>query len=164
MATYDLSPEMASAEITESLVTAIDNRSYSLIVVNYANPDMIGHTGNYNATVKAMEIVDVYIGKLMEAVCQAQGTLIITADHGNAEYMHDSDGCPHTAHTTNLVPFILLEGEGIKIPGHGGNAQLRDNGSLADIAPTILEILNVPQPKEMDGKSLIQPVSYEVRT
>nr|QUE29609.1 pgmA [Erythrotrichia foliiformis] len=164
VATYDLSPEMASAEITDSLVNAIRKKCYSLIVVNYANPDMIGHTGNYKATVKAMETVDIHIGRLIEAVSHAQGTLILTADHGNAEYMYNSNGGPHTAHTTNLVPFILMEGEDRKIAGHGGNAQLRKEGSLADIAPTVLEILNLSQPKEMDGQSLIQPVAYEVRT
>lgn len=163
VATYDLSPEMSSAEITNSLLEAISKQCYSLIVVNYANPDMLGHTGNFEATVKAMEIVDMQIGQLVEAVSQSNGTLIITADHGNAEKMRDADDQPHTAHTTSLVPFILLEGERDKIMGHGGNAKLRNTGSLADIAPTILEILGLPQPKEMHGHSLIDKTAYEVR-
>nr|QUE29198.1 pgmA [Erythrotrichia welwitschii] len=161
--TYDLSPEMSSAEITDSVIKAVQEGCYSLIVVNYANPDMIGHTGNFEATIKAMEIVDLHIGQLIDAVSQSQGTLIITADHGNAEYMYDELGQPHTAHTTNSVPFILLEGEKNKIIGHGGNVKLSQQGSLADIAPTILDILNLSKPKEMDGQSLIQPVAYEVR-
>lgn len=163
VATYDQSPEMASAEITDSLINAIKKEYYSLIIVNYANPDMLGHTGNFEATVKAMEIVDIHIGQLMEAVSKVRGTLIITADHGNAEYMYDNKGEPHTAHTTNLVPFILLEGEKNKIVGHGGNVKLKSKGSLADIAPTILDMLKLSKPKEMDGQSLIQPVNYEMR-
>ena len=164
VATYDLSPEMSSSEITNSLINAIKKGCYSFIVVNYANPDMLGHTGNFEATIKAMEIVDMHIGQLVEAVSHSNGTLMITADHGNAEYMYDNDNKPHTAHTTNLVPFILLEGENNKIAGHGANVKLRSTGSLADIAPTVLEILNLSQPKEMDGCSLIQQVAYEVRT
>ena len=144
-------------------INAIKKEYYSLIIVNYANPDMLGHTGNFEATVKAMEIVDIHIGQLMEAVSKVRGTLIITADHGNAEYMYDNKGEPHTAHTTNLVPFILLEGEKNKIVGHGGNVKLKSKGSLADIAPTILDILKLSKPKEMDGQSLIQPVNYEMR-
>nr|YP_010337766.1 phosphoglycerate mutase [Sahlingia subintegra]UNJ17351.1 phosphoglycerate mutase [Sahlingia subintegra] len=162
--TYDLSPEMASTEITGSLINAIEQKCYSLIVVNYANPDMLGHTGNFDATVKAMEIVDIHIGKVIEAVSKVNGTLIITADHGNAETMYNTDGKPHTAHTMNTVPFILIEGERNIIDGHGGNVELKKTGSLTDIAPTILEILKIPQPKEMNGKSLIKPFFHEVRS
>nr|QUE28075.1 pgmA [Sahlingia subintegra] len=161
--TYDLSPEMSSAEITYSLINAIEQECYSLIIVNYANPDMLGHTGNFEATVKAMEIVDVHIGRIIEAVSRINGTLIITADHGNAETMYNNNGAPHTAHTMNTVPFILLEGEKTTIDGHGGNVELRSKGSLTDIAPTILDILKIQQPEEMNGKSLIEPCSYEIR-
>lgn len=164
VATYDLSPEMSASEITDSLIAAIKKGCYSFIVVNYANPDMLGHTGNFEATIEAMETVDKHVGRLVEAVSRSDGTLIITADHGNAEYMYDGNGKPHTAHTTNLVPFILLEGEKNKIIGHGADVKLKDTGSLADIAPTILEILNLSQPQEMDGTSLIQKLAYEVRT
>lgn len=163
VATYDLKPEMSAVEVTEVACEAIKKGIYSLVVINYANPDMVGHTGNLEATIKAIETVDSCLGKLIKTVNGMGGTLIITADHGNAEYMIDEEGNPWTAHTTNMVPLILIEGEKRKIPGHGGHVKLRENGKLADIAPTILQILQLPQPEEMTGVSLIEQPPYEVR-
>lgn len=163
VATYDRAPAMSAEEVTESVCEAVAEGVYSLIVVNYANPDMVGHTGNLDAAIEAIETVDRCLGKLIETIGKAGGTTLITADHGNAEYMKDENGNPWTAHTTNPVPFILLEGEKRKIPGHGTEVKLRDDGRLADVAPTILEILNLPQPKEMTGISLIQPAGFEVK-
>jgi 2,3-bisphosphoglycerate-independent phosphoglycerate mutase len=163
VATYDRAPEMSAEAVTDAVCQAVEKGIYALIVVNYANPDMVGHTGNLEAAIEAIETVDNCLGRVVEAVSQAGGTLLITADHGNAEYMRDSEGNPWTAHTTNPVPFILVEGETRKIVGHGTNVPLRKNGCLADIAPTILEILQIPQPEEMTGKSLIEPATYEAR-
>ena len=163
VATYDRAPEMSADAVTEAVCKAVDKGVYSLIVVNYANPDMVGHTGNLEAAVTAIETVDRCIGKVIEKVNQAGGTLLITADHGNAEYMRDAQGNPWTAHTTNPVPFILIEGESRKIIGHGTDVPLKKGGCLADIAPTILEILQIPQPEEMTGKSLIEPAVYEAK-
>jgi 2,3-bisphosphoglycerate-independent phosphoglycerate mutase len=132
-------------------------------VINYANPDMVGHTGKMNATIQAIETVDRCVGRLLESIVQAGGTTIIIADHGNAEYMADENGNPWTAHTTNPVPFILVEGEGVKIPGRGTDVELRSDGRLADVAPTILEILKLPQPEEMTGVSMLLPAEFEVR-
>ena len=161
--TYDESPDMSALQITDSIIAAIKKNIYSLIVVNYANPDMIGHTGNLSATIQAIETIDKSITKLYEAVNEANGTLLITADHGNAEYMLDNQKNPCKSHTTNLVPFIFIEGEKQKIIGHGGKIVLRTNGCLADIAPTILDILNINQPAEMTGKTLIETPSHEIR-
>jgi 2,3-bisphosphoglycerate-independent phosphoglycerate mutase len=116
-----------------------------------------------DAAVQAIEKVDESLGRLLEAISQVGGTAIIIADHGNAEVMRDEQGNPWTAHTTNLVPFILVEGERRKIPGHGGEVNLRQDGRLADIAPTILEILQLPQPPEMTGQSMILPADVETR-
>lgn len=157
VATYDCAPEMSAAAVTAAAIQAIDKGIYSLVVMNYANPDMVGHTGNLDAAVAAIECVDASVGRLIDAVGRAGGTTIVTADHGNAEYMRDADGKPWTAHTTNPVPFILIEGERRKISGSGGMALLREDGSLADIAPTILQILDLPQPAEMTGRSLLLP-------
>jgi len=163
VATYDQAPAMAARQVTEAAIAAIQKGIYSLIVVNYANPDMVGHTGNYEATTKAIAEVDRCLGLLLNYVSQVGGTTIITADHGNAEMMWDENRQPWTAHTSNPVPFILVEGERRKVVGHGGNVKLREGGRLADIAPTILEILQIPKPPEMTGCSLIAPADYEVR-
>jgi 2,3-bisphosphoglycerate-independent phosphoglycerate mutase len=162
--TYDQAPAMSAEAVTDGVVTAIAKRIYSLVVINYANPDMVGHTGNIDATVQALEVVDRCLGRLLESVIQAGGTTIIIADHGNAELMRDEQGNPWTAHTTNPVPFILVEGEGRKIPGHGTEVPLRGDGRLSDIAPTILQLLGLPQPPEMTGRSMIQPAEFDLRS
>ncbi len=163
VATYDRAPEMSAEAVTDTVCNAVNQGIYSLIIVNYANPDMVGHTGNLDAAVTAIATVDRCLGRVVETVNQAGGTLLITADHGNAEYMQDADGNPWTAHTTNPVPFILVEGEARKIVGHGADVPLRTGGCLADVAPTILEILRIPQPEEMTGQSLIEPAVYEAK-
>ncbi len=163
VATYDQAPEMSAVAVTTAVKAAIEKQEYALVVVNFANPDMVGHTGQMAATITAIETVDRCLGVLVEATTKVGGTLLITADHGNAEYMIDADGNPWTAHTTNPVPFILVEGEKRKIPGHATDVCLRQDGCLADIAPTILEILGLPQPPEMTGRSLIAGAPYETR-
>ncbi|MGF1459389.1 MAG: 2,3-bisphosphoglycerate-independent phosphoglycerate mutase [Leptolyngbyaceae cyanobacterium] len=161
--TYDKAPPMAAAQVTETAIRAIQKGRYSFIVINYANPDMVGHTGNLEATVEALQTVDTELGRLLQAISQAGGSAIITADHGNAEYMWDENHKPWTAHTTNPVPFVLIEGEKLKIPGHGTEVELRTDGRLSDIAPTILDILNIPQPEEMTGRSMIVGAAVDVR-
>ncbi len=147
VATYDLQPEMSAPEVSEKLNEAITSGKYDVIVINFANPDMVGHTGVIPAAVKAVEKVDECVGKAVEAVKSVDGVLFICADHGNAEKMIDYEtGEPHTAHTTNPVPFILV---------NYGDVKLREGGCLADIVPTLLEIMEMPQPAEMTGKSLI---------
>ena len=148
VATYDLKPEMSAPEVGVDLVEAIRSDKYDVIVVNFANPDMVGHTGVISAAVAAVERVDALIGDAVAAVEEKDGVLFICADHGNAEKMIDYEtGKPHTAHTTNPVPFILVNAD--------PSMKLREGGCLADIAPTLLEIMGLPQPKEMTGKSLI---------
>lgn len=147
VATYDLKPEMSAYEVTDALVEQIMSGSYDVIIVNYANMDMVGHTGFFDAAVEAVQIVDTCVGKVVNAVMASGGSVIITADHGNAEKMMDMvSGSPHTAHTSNLVPCIYVCDE----PG----LQLR-KGKLSDIAPTMLEILGIPKPLEMTGRSLL---------
>lgn len=147
VATYDLQPEMSAPEVSEKLNAAITSDKYDVIVINFANPDMVGHTGVIPAAIKAVEKVDECVGKAVEAVKSVDGVLFICADHGNAEKMIDYEtGEPHTAHTTNPVPFILV---------NYGDVKLREGGCLADIVPTLLEIMEMPQPEEMTGKSLI---------
>jgi 2,3-bisphosphoglycerate-independent phosphoglycerate mutase len=163
VATYDRAPAMSAAAVTDGAIAAVEKQIYSMIVINYANPDMVGHTGNLEATVKAIETVDTCLGRLLESIGKAGGTAIIIADHGNAEVMWDEQGNPWTAHTTNPVPFILVEGEKRKIVGHGTDVTLRSDGCLADVAPTILQILGLPQPPEMTGQSMIQPSEYDIR-
>jgi 2,3-bisphosphoglycerate-independent phosphoglycerate mutase len=159
--TYDKAPAMSAQAVTDAVIAAVQKRCYSLVVINYANPDMVGHTGQMEAAIEAVETVDCCVGQLLEAVGQAGGTLLITADHGNAEVMWDEQGNPWTAHTTNEVPFIVVEGEQLKIPGHGAEVSLRKDGCLADIAPTILQILGLAQPVEMTGQTLIEPASSD---
>lgn len=163
VATYDREPAMSAEKVTDGVIAAIEKRIYSFIVINYANPDMVGHTGKIEPTIQALETVDRCLGRLLESVIQAGGTTIIIADHGNAELMWDEQGNPWTAHTTNPVPFILVEGEGRKIPGHGTDVALRADGRLADIAPTVLDILRLPIPPEMTGRSMILPADVEIR-
>ncbi|NDF99916.1 MAG: 2,3-bisphosphoglycerate-independent phosphoglycerate mutase [Synechococcaceae bacterium WBB_32_011] len=155
VATYDQSPAMSAAALTNGCVAAIRKGIYSFVVINYANPDMVGHTGDLNATIEAISCVDQCIGKLLSATGRMGGTLLITADHGNAELMQGADGRPWTAHTTNPVPFILVEGEQRKLAGLGGDIQLRADAGLADIAPTVLELLGIEVPEAMSGTSLV---------
>ncbi len=157
VATYDESPPMAADAVTDKAIDALAKREYALVVINYANPDMVGHTGNYEATIAALETVDQCVGRLTSAVGAVGGTMLILADHGNAEVMWDEQGSPWTAHTTNPVPCLLIEGEVRKIKGCGNYIQLRSGGCLADVAPTLLQILELPQPKEMTGQTLIAP-------
>jgi len=150
VATYDMKPEMSAYEVTDKLVDAIRSDQFDLIVVNYANTDMVGHTGDISAASKAVEAVDACLGRVIAEVESKGGAMIITADHGNAECMHDEETKqPHTAHTLELVPFIVIgsafRGQKLSIP----------EGRLADVAPSILSLMNLPQPKEMTGRSLI---------
>lgn len=163
VSTYDKAPAMSAQAVTENLCKALNKGIYSFVAVNYANPDMVGHTGNLEATITAIETVDRCLGQLLDTIGKLGGTTLITADHGNAETMKDEAGNPWTAHTTNPVPFILVEGEQRKIKGHGADVQLREGGKLADIAPTILDILQLPIPEEMTGRSLIIPLNIDYR-
>ncbi len=161
VATYDMKPEMSAEELTISCSKAIKSGNYAFVVINFANPDMVGHTGNMDATIKAIEKVDKCIGQIVNATGEMGGSIVITADHGNAEVMKGSEGEPWTAHTINKVPLILIEGEKRKIPNMGNEINLRENAGLADIAPTLLQLLNLPVPREMTGKSLIQEVELK---
>jgi 2,3-bisphosphoglycerate-independent phosphoglycerate mutase len=148
VATYDLQPEMSAPELTDKAVAAIASGKYDLIVLNYANPDMVGHTGSLPAAIKAVETVDSGLGRIVEAIEQSGGALFVTADHGNCEMMRDPQtGGPHTAHTTNPVPMMLVGAR---------NRALNAEGRLADIAPTLLELMELPKPKEMTGTSLLR--------
>jgi 2,3-bisphosphoglycerate-independent phosphoglycerate mutase len=146
VATYDLQPEMSAYEVTDKLLAAIDSDKYDAIILNYANCDMVGHTGVFDAAVKAVEAVDTCVGKIVDAVAAKGGVTLITADHGNADKMYEADGSPFTAHTTNPVPFIVV----------GYPCELREGGRLCDIAPTMLKIMSLEQPKEMTGVSIIK--------
>src|SRR3989338_6151844 len=146
VATYDLKPEMSAKEVTAEVLKAISSGSYPVIIVNFANPDMVGHTGVFKAAVKAVEVVDECVGKIIESAQADRRDVIITADHGNIEDMIDKNGDPITSHTTNLVPFYFITEKRVK---------LKEGGRLADISPTILSILNIEQPPEMTGESLI---------
>lgn len=148
VATYNLKPEMSAYEVTETVVDKIREDIYDVIIINYANPDMVGHTGILKATIEAVEVVDHCVGKVVEAVLERGGVLLLTSDHGNSEkIMELKTGQPHTAHTSNRVPFYLI--------GENLNVKLKEKGILADIAPTILEILDIDKPREMTGESLI---------
>jgi len=150
VATYDLQPEMSAPEVTDRLVAAIASGTYDLIVVNYANTDMVGHTGDLAAAIKAVEAVDACIGRVDETVRAAGGVLLVTSDHGNAESMRDAEtGQAHTAHTTRLVPVVVSSAD-VQVPA------LRSGGRLADVAPTLLALMRLPQPEEMTGGSLIK--------
>ena len=146
VATYDLQPEMSAYEVTDKLVPAIESGKYDMIILNYANCDMVGHTGVFEAAVKAVEAVDTCVGRVVEAIKKMGGVALITADHGNADKMVAEDGSPFTAHTTNPVPFCVVNYD----------CELREGGRLADIAPTMLQIMGLEQPEEMDGTSLIK--------
>jgi 2,3-bisphosphoglycerate-independent phosphoglycerate mutase len=145
VATYDLQPEMSAPEVCEKCVERIESGAYDVIILNFANCDMVGHTGVFSAAVKAVETVDECVGKVVNATLKMGGIAMVTADHGNAEQMEQPDGSPMTAHTTNLVPFILC----------GAGSELRKGGRLADIAPTILDVMGLQCPAEMTGKTLI---------
>ncbi len=161
VATYDLAPEMSAEELAISCSNAIKTGQYSFVVINFANPDMVGHTGNMDAAIKAIETVDRCVGQIVNATGEMGGSILITADHGNAEVMKGPAGETWTAHTTNKVPLIFIEGEKRKIPNMGNEIYLRENAGLADIAPTLLQILNLPIPKEMTGKSLIKEIELK---
>jgi 2,3-bisphosphoglycerate-independent phosphoglycerate mutase len=155
VATYDLAPEMQTPKVCEVTCSAIKSGRYPFIVLNFANPDMVGHTGMMDAAVEAIESVDEAFGKLVEATRQAKGTLLITSDHGNVEQMIDlKTGEPHTAHTTNPVPFIVAD-----FSGTVDNKIALGDGALADVAPTVLQLMNLPQPKEMTGKPLLRTLT-----
>ena len=147
VATYDLKPEMSAPEVTDKLVAAIDSRQYDLIICNYANTDMVGHTGKLGPAIAAVEAVDACLGQVEAAVRRQGGALLITADHGNAERMTDEAGGEHTSHTTDDVPFLIVDGSA---------AGDLDDGRLCDIAPTVLEIMGLPRPAEMTGTSLLR--------
>lgn len=146
VATYDLQPEMSAFPVCDKVVEAIESDRYDVIILNFANCDMVGHTGVFEAAVKAVETVDTCIGRVVNAALEKGGAVLITADHGNADRMIDTDGSPFTAHTTNLVPFCVV----------GYPCELRDGGKLCDISPTMLKILGLPQPEEMTGESIIR--------
>lgn len=145
ISTFDLKPEMSAYEVTEKVVENVESGKYDVVILNFANCDMVGHTGIFDAAVKAVEAVDECVGKVYEAVEKVDGTMIITADHGNADKMYEPDGSPFTAHTTYPVPFIVC-----RYP-----CKLREGGKLCDIAPTMLKILGLKQPEEMTGESII---------
>ena len=148
VATYDLKPEMSAYEVCDKLTSAIRSKEYDVIIINFANPDMVGHTGVEAAAIKAVEAVDECVGKAVDALKEVDGQMFICADHGNAEQLRDYEtGEVFTAHTTNPVPFILVNAD----PAYG----LREGGCLADIAPTLIELMGMEQPKEMTGKSLL---------
>jgi 2,3-bisphosphoglycerate-independent phosphoglycerate mutase len=145
--TYDLQPEMSAFEVTEKLEEAILSKKYNAIICNYANCDMVGHSGNLSAAIKAVETLDICIARIVNAMQSIGGEVLITADHGNAELMYDKENQqPHTQHTTNLVPLIYIGREGA----------LSSNGALSDLAPTLLHLMGLAQPSEMTGKNLVQ--------
>jgi 2,3-bisphosphoglycerate-independent phosphoglycerate mutase len=145
--TYDLQPEMSAFEVTEKLEEAILSKKYNAIICNYANCDMVGHSGNLQAAIKAVEALDTCVGRVVNAMQSIGGEVLITADHGNAELMYDAQNRqPHTQHTTNLVPLLYI----------GRKAVLNNNGALSDLAPTLLYMMGLTQPREMTGKNLVQ--------
>jgi len=152
VATYDLAPEMSAAGIADAVVKAVEDTAFDLVVVNFANADMVGHSGKLEPTIKGVETVDTCLGRIYQAIRQRGGSLLITADHGNAEMMVDPvNGGPHTAHTTNPVPFILVSED-------AKNYSLRPSGSLRDISPTVLGMLGIEQPEQITGDDLRQRI------
>lgn len=147
VATYDLQPEMSAYLVCDEVLKRIESDKYDAIILNYANCDMVGHTGVFDAAVAAVEAVDECVGKTVDAVLAKGGIALITADHGNADKMMEEDGSPFTAHTTNLVPLIIAG---------AGNVLIREGGVLADLSPTMLKLMGLEQPKEMTGKSIIK--------
>ena len=163
VATYNLKPEMAAFEITEHLCQAILSRTFDVIICNFANADMVGHTGNFEATVRAIEVLDQCLGKIVQALTTVGGEALITADHGNAEMMFDNTTQqPHTAHTTEKVPLLYIGHRGIfdSFTGKKENKE-DDGGGLADIAPTLISLLGYPIPAEMTGRALL---SFDIST
>ena len=148
VATYDLQPEMSAFEVCDKVVDAINSGKYDVIITNFANPDMVGHTGVMEAAIKAIEVVDECVGKIVDSVCENDGVLFICADHGNADKLVDEDGKPFTSHTTNKVPFILVNAK--------EEYTLKEDGALCDIIPTLIELMGMEQPEEMTGKSLLE--------
>ena len=146
VATYDLMPEMSAYTVTEKVIEAIKSNVYDTIILNFANCDMVGHTTVYEAAIKAVEVVDECVGKVKEAVDSVNGTLIVTADHGNADEIWDEHHNPFSAHTTSPVPFLITRKD----------VELEETGSLCDIAPTMLQLLGIAKPAEMTGKSMIK--------
>lgn len=149
VATYDLKPEMSAYEVTEEVIKRVQSGEYDMMILNFANPDMVGHTGVMDAAVKAVHTVDECAERVVEAILTAGGRAIVTADHGNCELMADADGTPFTAHTTNKVPLILIDNE-------RRHVRLRENGRLSDVAPTLIELMGLAKPDEMTGESLIE--------
>ena len=148
VATYDLKPEMSAFEVTDKLLAAINGKQYDLIICNYANPDMVGHTGDLNAAIRAIETVDTCLGRVVDAQLARGGDVLITADHGNAEMMRDVETHQaHTAHTMNLVPLIYVGRR---------RASMADTGALEDVSPTLLRMMGLAQPPEMTGEALVQ--------
>jgi len=155
VATYDQKPEMSARGITSELLKRLDSGQYDFVICNFANPDMVGHTGNLPAAIQAVEVVDDCLGKIVAKTLSLGGSVVITADHGNCEKMKDEKGHAHTAHTIELVPFLLID-ERYR-SGKAPTCALRTGGGLPDLAPTLLQLLKLPQPVEMNGKSLIEP-------
>ncbi len=148
VATYDLKPEMSAKGVAEAVVKAIEDNTFDVLIVNFANADMVGHSGKIPPTIRAVEAVDGCLAEIYAAVRRNGGAMLVTADHGNAEQMIDPEtGGPHTAHTTNPVPFIYIADDARQF-------RLRPDGSLRDISPTVLGVLGIPQPKEMTGRDL----------
>jgi 2,3-bisphosphoglycerate-independent phosphoglycerate mutase len=146
VATYDLKPEMSAPEVARRFAEELP-KGYRFAIVNFANPDMVGHTGVIPAVVRAVETVDACLAQVLEAVERLGGVAVVTADHGNAEQQLEPDGSPHTAHTTNPVPVVVT--------AEGG--RVREGGTLADLVPTCLDLLGLPRPEEMTGRSLMEP-------
>jgi 2,3-bisphosphoglycerate-independent phosphoglycerate mutase len=147
--TYDHKPEMSAVGVTDELVRRLEADTFDFVIVNYANADMVGHTGVIPAAVKAVETVDACLGRVVDAVGRLGGVCLVTADHGNSDHMLEPDGSPNTAHSTNLVPFVAT------ISG----VRVREGGRLCDLAPTVLALLGVDQPPEMTGRDLLEPAS-----